>query len=309
VGFTLEELEERRSFIGASEAAMVLGLSPYGGPLDVYLAKVHPPLPPSELEALPIVMGNALEPAILARYTAVTGRRASKAERRRHPKYPFIAATPDGIVEGEKRLVECKYVGGRAARALREDGSPLWSDEVFPDHYFVQVHMQMEVFDYEVNDLSAFVDHEFHIYEVRRDRELAQMWLEQLVDFWVNHVQRRDPPPARDTEEARRFLARRYPTSNGRMLLATPDDVDLGRQIVFAGSRLKNAEEEHEALVTAMKARVQDADGIEGVCTFKNDRQGRVAWKSVAEALEPPAELVAKHTGPPQRRFLLKLKE
>jgi hypothetical protein len=89
-------LAARRTGIGASEVAAVLGLSPYESPLDVYCRKLG--LVPEKAETEAMRWGLRLEPLLAAEYAERTGYPLVATQVfLRHPDKPFLLATLDGV--------------------------------------------------------------------------------------------------------------------------------------------------------------------------------------------------------------------
>ena len=104
---TPEWLEARRQGIGGSDAAIVIGESPYRSPYDLWAEKCGLVAPAPETAAM--AWGRRLEPLVAAAYTEATGRRLRRVSRLlRHRERPWQLASIDRAVIGEKRLVEIK---------------------------------------------------------------------------------------------------------------------------------------------------------------------------------------------------------
>ena len=86
---TQAQIDIRKTGIGASEIGAVAGLSPYAGPLDIYLRKLELVEDNAGEAAL---WGQRLEPIIAEEYERRTGIKLSQGETRRHPKEPWIIA-------------------------------------------------------------------------------------------------------------------------------------------------------------------------------------------------------------------------
>lgn len=180
-------LAERRKGLGASDAAPVLGLSPYATALEVYLDKLGM-LP--EQETAPMRWGLKLEEAIATAYEEETGRALHPPGDPIwwHPEVPWMFASPDRIhSNGEERLVELK-----TARTAEGWGCP-GTDEV-PAHYLVQVQHQMACTGARVADLAVLVGgSDFRVYTVAWHPRLIDTLIERLGAFWAA-LQKREPP-------------------------------------------------------------------------------------------------------------------
>lgn len=202
-----EWLAERQSGIGASEAAMAIGVSRWGTPLDLYLRKVGQA--PPVVETPEMRWGTRLEPQIAEAYSEQTGF-GFVAEQQfiRSPTIPWIFATLDRV-RSDGRIVELKNVGARAAADWGEPGT----DEI-PVHYLVQVLHQMIVTGTEVVDVAALIGgSDFRVYTVDRDEDVSSRIVEKEEAFW-DRVRRREPPPP-DLDRDGRNLTRLWPGCEG----------------------------------------------------------------------------------------------
>jgi putative phage-type endonuclease len=178
-------LAERSSYIGASEVAAVIGASPWQTPVEKWQEKTGRIGTTEGNEAME--WGLLLEPLILAEYER---RQGVTVERRqefsRHPIYPFMGATLDGVT-GSK-LVEVKTTSAFAKDFGDED------DDAIPDHYRVQVHAQMAVTGLAQADLVVLIGGQrLKIYPVERHDPLVNLIEDRCSEFW-ECVQSDTPP-------------------------------------------------------------------------------------------------------------------
>jgi putative phage-type endonuclease len=179
----------RQSGIGGSDVGILLGYNKYSTPLDLYLKKTTTLQPEDLSDNESIYWGNSFEPNIARRYQELTGHVVLASDTCRHPTYPFILATPDGLIEGMKKGLEIKTVGKRA-RASQ------WIDNKIPKSYFMQIQHCMFVLDYDEWDLAAlFEGQELKIYNFKRDKAFDQIIIEACSKFWNEHVVPLIPPP------------------------------------------------------------------------------------------------------------------
>jgi putative phage-type endonuclease len=175
--------EHRRRYRNASETPVVLGISPWQTPYQLWQQKlglVEPEVTTAMLH------GIELEPAARAAYEAQTG----------HVMQPLVlvdgdySASLDGITLGGERIVEikCPFKG-------RE--STLWQAAVageLPEHYCWQVQHQLAVAKAEVADVFVFDGSEGLQLEVRPDTACWARIREAWDAFWP-FVTGRTPPP------------------------------------------------------------------------------------------------------------------
>ncbi|KAB0670281.1 YqaJ viral recombinase family protein [Oryzomonas sagensis] len=292
-----EWLQARRSGIGGSDAAAVLGVSRYATPYQVYLDKRGELPEPPESPAM--FWGRALEPAIRQRYADATGRTVRVPGRIvRHRERPYLLATLDGVTD-DGRVLEIKTA--RSAEGWGEPGS----DEI-PEAYLCQVQHYLMVTGLELADVAVLIGgQDFRLYEVRADRELQELMAGREAEFW-GRVERGEPPDAASMAD----LALRFRHPVAATVPATPGAVAAvaGMKALKAEQKLLEAEEERLKIV--IQACMGEMEGL--------TIDGRLAatWK----AAKPPSrfdhdafraahpELYRQYlkTGEAARRFLLK---
>jgi putative phage-type endonuclease len=213
-------LDARLTGIGASDAAAVLGVSPWKGPFELYCEKLGiAQTEPAETEALE--WGLTLEEPIARKYQRETGREVVDPGRytiQRSPEYPFMLATVDRFVETPERgrgVLEIKTAG-----IFRHDA---WSDEA-PLQYQVQVMHQCAVTGCQWGSLAVLVGgQKFYWLDVDRNDEFIAALILRERDFW-QRVQDHDPPPPDASDACRELLKRLYPREAAGTVIALPPD-------------------------------------------------------------------------------------
>lgn len=189
-----QHLERRKKYLGASEIAAVLGVSPWKNALDVYLEKTGQVVP-FEGNA-DTDRGNRLERSVLDWAADELGVKIRANQWRVHTNRVH-AATLDAVIPARPReAMEAKTTKGG------DWGEP-GTDQV-PDHVLIQAQQQALVADLEVVWVPVLTTGlDFALYRVERNQELVDVIRERGEEFWQEHVLPGIPPadllPSLDT--------------------------------------------------------------------------------------------------------------
>jgi putative phage-type endonuclease len=193
-------LQRRSSGIGASEAAIILGVSGWGSILGLYYKKVNGEDPLDEESEEYIQWGTLLQDAILgelARRAGVTI--AVREPHLRSTEHTWMLATPDALTtDGEP--MECKNI----AYGYDEDD---WEVGI-PEKYYLQCQQQMAVTGAKRCLFGVLLWGSRMIWEwVPRDEATIARIVKAGSFFW-QRVLRREEPPADGHPEGRKILAK-----------------------------------------------------------------------------------------------------
>lgn len=307
--------ELSRHGIGASEAAAVLGASPYCTPLDLWLRKraelagERRDIPDNE----PMKWGRYLEQPIRQAYADRFGVIvATPGASMFHSEHDWRRATPDGLVyrahaapagtvHAVERGVEIKTASHRVAHLWGPDGS----DEV-PDGYAIQCLWSMHVLDVDVWDLAVLIGgSDFRCYRLERDREWESIVLVPAVEeFWRHNVLGNVEPTIDGSESFKQYLIGKWP-GTGETLVADVDTEALVAEIKARRTELRVLEADLALDENLLRQRLGDAAMLESALgrIICKPRLGRALtdWEAVARLLADEASvslepLVAAHT-------------
>jgi len=268
-------LAERRSGIGASEIAKVVGLAPpsWGGPLDVYADKLGKSL---DYDNPSMEWGRLLEDVIAQVYALETGHELFQFDPPilRHPEHRWVISTPDRGIRNERKFVEIKRTDERKGW-----GTP-GTDQV-PEYYFCQTQWQMlSAVELEIESVDVAVlvgGSDFRIYTVERNQEIQQLLLTAASELW-DRVCRQEPPA---------FDYQHPNTAKILNLLFHPDEtksIELDTEMeevadayVGLGEQLSEMERTRESY----KCRIIEALGCAGAGKLSD---GRVITRKVTKA-------------------------
>lgn len=199
----VEEADDRRSYLGGSDAAAAIGASRYKDPYTLWEEKTGRVRPKDLSKVERVYWGKVLESIAAQEWATRKGERIRRVPQlMHHKKMPWMAAHPDRIILGKPAGLEVKTTG-----QLDEEWGDPGSAQI-PREYYVQVQHYIEVTmrDYwEVTVLAGGQGTGFHAvdYTVPRDEEFIRNMLELEADFW-RHVELNEPPDPETSAQANR---------------------------------------------------------------------------------------------------------
>jgi len=295
-----EWLEERRSGIGGSDVAPILGMSKWSTPYSVYADKR------GELEPQPenidMLIGTLFEPWLFAQYKTITGVAIRKSHKiLRDKEFPFMLANVDAL--HKDRVVEFK-----TARNSDDWGQP-GTDQV-PQAYLLQCQHYMRVTGKQVCDLGVlFKDSrtpELILYEIKRDDDLLALVVPKLVEFW-RCVQSGEAPAAINPDDALQKWRRSEPVK----IAVDAPLLTVYHELINVRAGLKAMEERESVLKTELMEFMQTADTLtdsmgDVLATWKSSKDSERIDTKTLRATYPEVAKFCSKTVPGSRRFLLK---
>ena len=284
---TKEQIEQRRFSLGASDAAVVMGLSPWKSALQLWLEKTGAVEAEDLSENGSVEWGNRLESLIIAKFAEshpeleVTPNTEQVSES--HKYHPFITATVDAWVvalDASTYPLEIK-----TASAWKEKE---WEQGV-PTYYLAQVQHQMFVTGAEKAWVAVLIGGQsYKEYLVLRDDAFISLMLDAERSFW-DRVCNVIPPDADGSESAADALKAMYPQSVEDKCIDLPPELE--NTIALKRVHEKTIDE-YEAVERALTQKVISAlgDAEQGkvgryVVSYKSNKKGyrTLRIKEIAE--------------------------
>ncbi len=323
-------LAERRTGIGGSDIAALLGLSPYKTQVELWLDKTGraPDIEPDADQVERMHWGNVLEDVIARHAAALRGVKIQRINTvLRHPAYPAALANIDraivtegsrarwddsaGRVLGADRVLEVKTAHALAQQSA-DWGEP-GTDEV-PQHYWLQCQWYLAITGLPFADLAVlFGGQKFCEYTIPADKGLQDDLLAQAQGWWQRHVVE-DMPPDPTTEADARALWRAHKAGAEKIV-----DVDVAQAVaelrqIKAQIGNENTEGTLEYRMQKLRDVICAAFGEAEVITHAgrklatwkaNKPSHKTDWKALVEFLQPqPATLAQFTTETPGARVL-----
>ena len=276
-------LEYRRKGIGGSDAAAVLGISPFRTGRDLYYDKLNIVTADDAENWVQLEVGTLLEPLVAKIFAHKTG---YKIYRRpfmfRHPQYPWMLADLDYMVElpdDTTAILEIKTTNYNAKDNWWYNG-----EEIVPIYYESQGRHYMAVMNIDrVYFCCLYGNSEDEAIIRRIDRDMA--YEEELIalerDFWENHVLTKTPPP--------------YVEADGDLILESlrrklgPADKDappvlLGQTQFGQLSMLLSLQEQKKALSADVNKLEKDIKRLKGMLIEKMGTSCTAVYNGSAES-------------------------
>jgi putative phage-type endonuclease len=216
MSLTAAQLEERRTGVGGSDAATVLGINPYNTAYELYLDKLGE-APPEDEGFLKEsrYWGSVLEQPVCDRYAEETGFKIQKVNYlMRSKEHPFMIANIDRRV-----VAEDMRIGFEAKTAARPDGWGESGTNEIPPYIMCQVQHYLAVTKYDVWDLGVLIgNRDFRMYRINPIEKIINDLTEAEEEFW-DHVQAKvAPEPDWQSAATTRLLKNMYPGTNGSVV-------------------------------------------------------------------------------------------
>ena len=272
-----EWLELRRSGIGGSDAATVVGLNPYSSKLTLYADKKG--ILPEKEDSERMRLGRDLEDYVAQRFCEATGKKVKRSGYMwRHPMYEFITVNIDREVVGEEAFLECKTT-------MNYEKHDYDSGEI-PPYYYAQCVHGMAVTGCERAYLAVLVFGKgFYRFEIKRDENEIKALLENEIEFWQTYVAKDRPPLADGSESSMDTLQKLYPTgdASSTQVMGMDDAVRNYMELGEAIKRLKAQQDEVKAQLCQSLGDKSVGLGLDYSFSWKNQVTSRVDTKMLKE--------------------------
>lgn len=294
---------DRATYIGGSDVASILGVSPWKSAFALYLEKTGDAVEeetPADKAKL-FRRGKRWEPIVVEMLVDELRERGHEVElvaqnqRYADPTFPFLAAEIDLelLIDGEPTNGEAKTVSPFAAKFWGEEET----DEI-PIYYAAQVMHGLMIRPRRRSVVAALTgfDDRPRVHWVERDEETIAGIRERELEFW-RRVQDREPPSPETAEDVRWLYAR----DGGEVIEADDELLSLCQSMKGAKAANKAGEARAEFLATQIKVRVKSAATViyqgQKIATWKNNAAGqKTDWKAAYLDLSPADGHINKFT-------------
>lgn len=185
---TEEQRKDRMLGIGGSDMPIILGLSNYKTPYQLYLEKIGEV--DGSFEETPLqYWGQQLEGVIRDEFAKRNNVCIETPETLIHPFYDFLRGNLDGFIPSLNAVLEVKCSNQFMANEWGDSGS-----DVIPMQYLVQVAHYCAVTNADCAFIAVLIGgHDYREFKYVRDLELEETVIKAAKEFW-KCVQTRTPP-------------------------------------------------------------------------------------------------------------------
>lgn len=271
----------RNEYIGSSDAAALLGVSPWKTPYAVWEHKVYGITEDFDEQREKILKrGQRFEPMVVDMLAEEQDLWIPRRNIRYvDEEFPFLQCEVDAEEEnfdGDIRNVEAKSVAQWSAKEWGEPGS----DEI-PAYYIAQVQFALMITKRKRAIVAALIGtDDLRIYHVNRDEEIIAHIRDVAVQFWNNNVLARVAPEPKDASDAEKIMAK----FSGITVEATDELLATIKRLHGVKQAIKRLEAVEERDADAIKFALAQGLNIGGVQSIDDtaivDSTGRplVTW-------------------------------
>lgn len=282
--------DDRSQFIGGSDVAAILGISPWKSPYQLYLEKIGASVEDATQEKQRIfARGKRWEPVVVemlidelehrGHEAGIINRNARYADHERR----FLRSEIDLelLLDGEHVNGEMKTVHPFAAKEWGEPGS----DDI-PLHYAAQCMHGLMVTGKRLCIVAALIGaDDLRIHQIERDDETIAAMRARELEFW-RRVQEHDPPDPLTAADIRWL----YGKDAGEVMDADDELLALCRDLTAAKAIEKQAAKSIESLETRLKLAMGNAAILQhegrNVATWKTNKfSTRIDWEGAYKEL------------------------
>lgn len=264
-------LEHRKSSIGGSEAAAILGLSPWKSAYQLWLEKTGQAEPEDISDREPVRFGTILEQVVADEFCRREGKSVRKCGLFRSKKHAFITASFDRLLIKEEAGLECKTSSAFRAKE--------WDAGEVPLPYQVQCQHYMMVSGFSRWYIACLCGgNHFVTWVIERDEEAIAALEEAEVDFW-DKVQKGIMPALDGSDSCTEALREHFKGGRAEPVILPKESIELLERLDQLKELKSSIEAESKEIQNKLCAMLGDNEvGLAG----EGEDARKVTWKTVA---------------------------
>lgn len=263
---TAQQREERKLGIGGSDMPIILGLSSYKTPYQLYLEKTGLVEPSDETNQYQY-WGSVLEGVVRDEFSKRNNVRVETPDTAVHPIHDFLRANIDGYIPEWNAVLEVKCTSSFMAKQWGDEGS-----DVIPLPYLVQVAHYCAVTNADSAYIAVLIGgNDYREYKYVRDLDLESQLIEAAKTFW-HCVQTKTPPPATNQVDLRLMFPTHKEDKKVKVAQDIADKLIALNETRFKIKALSDVEEKHKFNIMQF---MQDAEVL-----VNENNEPVVSWKA-----------------------------
>lgn len=262
--------EARKLGIGGSDIAILLGMSSYKTPYQLYLEKIGS-LEDKQEESKYQYWGHQLEPLIISEFSKRNNVEIEILDTLTHPEYSFMLGNLDGFIPSWNSVLEVKSSSAFMNSEWGENGS-----DKIPLQYLLQVAHYCGVKNADNAHIAVLIGGNDYIeFRYQRNFKLESYLIEACKSFW-ERVQTKTPPDPSNVLDLKLL----FPTSREGALKEASQDIKLKLlEIDRIKEESKEISKKEEALKFELIRYLEDSEALTDkdgkiLATYKSNKRG-----------------------------------
>ena len=274
---TEQQRQERQLGIGGSDMPIIMGLSSYKTPYQLYLEKIGETELSSEMTEQQY-WGNNLEGIVRDEFAKRNQVRLEIPETICHPSYHFLRGNIDGFIPEWNAVLEVKCASSFVAHQWGESGS-----DIIPMQYLVQVAHYCAITNADCAYIAVLIGgNDYREFKYIRDVDIENKVIEEARKFW-HCVQTKTPPEPINQIDLRLMYPKHNPEKTKTIEMPVAEQLTKLAETRFQIKALSEVEEKYKFNIMQF---MEDAEVL-----VNSNNEPIVSWKSSKNG---------------QRRFLFK---
>jgi putative phage-type endonuclease len=261
-----KQKQERMLGIGGSDMPIILGLSTYKTPYQLYLEKIGLVKTDNEMTDFQY-WGHALEDVVRKEFAKRNNVTVESPDTIVHPFHECMRGNVDGFIPEWNAILEVKCSASWMGSTWGEDGS-----DVIPMQYLVQVAHYCAVSNADCAYIAVLIGgNDYREYKYTRDLELEEKIINAAKTFW-DCVQNKTPPAPINQVDLRLMFPKHNPE---KTVTVAPDIKENLITLSETKLKIKQLSEVEEQYKFNIMQFMQDAE-----CLVNDDGVPIVSWKA-----------------------------